>query len=373
MAVNELDGEHLVARMGGDEFMLLITSLKEARDVAVVAERVRKAVLAPIVVEGLTLEIGVSIGIATYPGNGVNAEELVVNADLAMYEAKRRGKNSYCFYDKQIGRAAQLSLEMGKLLRHALAREEMQLFVQPKFNLFDGQVVGAELLLRWDSPQLGFVPPKIFIAAAESSHLIYQIDEWVLKKTCRQINSWQRSGIFHAPVAINISAKQAGNPDLVDKVVRALEQYPVAAHTLELEITETSALANLETVAENIKGLKRLAVKVSLDDFGAGHSSLTLLKYCDIDTLKIDRGFVSELDTNTNARPIVETVISLARKLRVDVVAEGVETPQQAHMLKSIGCGSVQGYLFAPPMPISEFETFMRGDGLDKAGGRREI
>jgi len=369
VALDERGGERLVARMGGDEFMLLVGGLHDPADVVVVAERVRRAVLAPIVIDEQSLQVGVSIGIATYSGDGGNAEELVINADLAMYEAKKRGKNSYCFFDEEIGRAAQLNLQMDKLLRNALQHDELELYLQPKFNLFSGEVSGAEVLLRWNSPQLGFVSPDEFITAAENSNLIYELDKWVLEKTCLQINSWQRRGVCQIPIAMNISAKQAGNHDLIHKVERALELSPIAANSLELEITETSALAHLETVADNIRGLKKLSVKVALDDFGAGHSSLSLLKHCDIDTLKIDRGFITEMETKDNARAIVETVISLAKKLRVEVIAEGVETDQQADMLRDIGCGSVQGYLFARPMPLVEFEAFMRGEKLDKASG----
>ncbi|MGS2722335.1 EAL domain-containing protein [Porticoccus sp. GXU_MW_L64] len=360
VALNRSGGESVVARMGGDEFMLLLSGLRHPSDAGIVAERIRKAVLEPVVIEGQSLNVGVSIGIASYPGTAKTAEDLTINADLAMYEAKKSGKNSYCFFDEDVGIAAQQNLKIENLLRQALREDKLDLYLQPKFLISTGKLSGAEVLLRWNSEELGFVLPGVFIPVAENSNLICDLDHWVLEKTCQLINRWQRDNIFTLPISMNISAKLAGSKDLVGAVEKTLEKYPLLERSLELEITETSVIENFDNVAINIHGLKALFVKVALDDFGAGHSSLSLLKHCDVDTLKIDRGFVGEMESVKNSRSIVESLILLSKKINVEVVAEGVETESQLKILKDINCCCAQGYLLARPMPLSDFEDFAK-------------
>ena len=305
------------------------------------------------------IEIGVSIGIAVFPENGESAEELTVKADLAMYEAKNRGKNNYCFFSADLEEAVKLDAETESALRHAIQNDDLELYYQPKYDLDTRQVVGAEALLRWRHPELGQMSPDRFVPLAENSDLIYDLDSWVLDSACRQIQHWLQSGVPVVPIAVNVSAKQAARSDLVKIVKENIEQANLPAFSLEVEITETSALADVKTVAENVQQLKELDVTVALDDFGAGHSSLSLLKYCRIDTLKIDRGFISELGQADRRDTIIGGVIALAQVLKVSVVAEGVEEEQQSAELRAMGCNYAQGYLFARPMPVDDFENFM--------------
>ena len=328
--------QHMVARMGGDEFMLIISDLQHSKQVEIVAERVRQTILDPIVIDGITIEIGVSIGIALYPDNGSSAEELVVNADLAMYEAKNRGKNNYCLFNDQLEDEVKLKLQIESELRNALINDELELFYQPKFNIEDLNMVGAEALLRWHSPTLGPVSPAQFIPIAENSGLIYEIDEWVIRRACKQFSEWISKGFNPLPLAVNVSAKQAARGDLARKIQTAIECSNLPPYSLEIEITETSAISNMQLVAENIRTLKDLKVTVALDDFGAGHSSLSLLKYCDIDTLKIDRGFLSELN-NQDSKPIYKAVIELAKTLNIQTVAEGIEQQSELETLRKNG------------------------------------
>ena len=355
----DLQGQHLVARMGGDEFMLVINDLQKAGQVELIAERVRETILEPIDIDGTAIEIGVSIGIAIYPKDGENSEKLVVNADLAMYEAKNRGKNNYCLFNEQLEHTASLNLQIESALRNALNQDQFELYYQPKFDIYSGVVNGAEALIRWEHPVLGKVSPAQFIPVAEHSNLIYEIDEWVMHHACEQIHKWSTAGLELLPIAINISAKQAARGNLIEKIEQAIKQFEIPDFGLEVEITETSALSDIKIVAENIRALRKLNVTVALDDFGAGHSSLSLLKYCEIDTLKIDRGFLTELASNSN-KPIYKAVIELAKVLQMQTVAEGIEQQSELDSLKLMGCRVAQGYLLARPMPASQFEAYLR-------------
>lgn len=351
-----LSGQHLVARMGGDEFMLIVTDLGGVENAEIIAERVRTTVLEPIEIDETKLEIGVSIGISIYPKDSHSAEELIINADLAMYEAKSRGKNNYCLFRSDLENAARRNLQLESALRNAIIHDELELVYQPKYDLATQEMAGAEALLRWTSPKFGMVSPAEFIPVAEQSGLIFDIDEWVMRKACRQIRQWIDLGYRQLPIAINISAKLAARTDLIDKVRAAIESAELPDYSLEVEITETSALSNMQLVAENIRVLKDLKVSVALDDFGAGHSSLALLKYCEIDTLKIDRGFLSELGDVTS-KPIYRAVIELARVLNMKTVAEGIEKTAELELLRDMGCDLAQGFLLAKPMSVSDYET----------------
>jgi len=355
----EIQGQHLVARMGGDEFMLVINDLQKTGQVELIAERVRKTILEPIDIDGTAVEIGVSIGIAIYPKDGENSEKLVVNADLAMYEAKNRGKNNYCLFSENLEHTARLNIKIESALRDALNHNQFELYYQPKFDIYSGEVNGAEALLRWEHPVLGIVSPAQFIPVAEHSNLIYDIDEWVIHHACEQIHKWSTSDLELLPIAINISAKQAARGNLIEKIEHAINQFEIPDYGLEVEITETSALSDIKIVAENIRALRQLNVTVALDDFGAGHSSLSLLKYCEIDTLKIDRGFLTEL-TSSSDKPIYKAVIELAKVLQMQTVAEGIEQESELETLKLMGCRVGQGYLLARPMPASQFEAYLR-------------
>jgi|GEM_PF-1217401 len=330
-------GEDLVARMGGDEFMLVISDLNGTSGAAAIAERVRKTILRPIDLHGTGIEIGVSIGIAVYPDNGATADELIVKADLAMYEAKNRDKNNYCFYNTELEEAARLDAEIETALRQALHNGELELYFQPKYDIGTGTIVGAEALLRWQHPEFGWISPARFVPLAEHSDLIYELDQWVIQESCRQIRLWREAGTPVTPIAINIPAKLAAHGSLVGIVRAAVKANSLPPYSVELEITETSALKNIESVAENIRQVRESSVTVALDDFGAGHSSLSLLKFCQIDSLKIDRGFISELNQEGTRTTIISGVIAMAQVLELSVVAEGVEEEAQLRELKKNG------------------------------------
>jgi diguanylate cyclase (GGDEF)-like protein len=359
---NLAEGEHMVARMGGDEFMLIIPDLGNVEDSCVIAERISSSVIQPVKLRDNTIEIGVSIGIAIYPDNGSTAEELTINADLAMYEAKARGKNTYCFFDSQLEVEARRNLELEKALHLAIDEDQFELHFQPKFSADTGSITGGEALLRWTSPTMGSVSPDDFVPLAEKSELICKIDHWVIESACKQISQWRAAGLVMIPIAVNISARQASRGDLVEKISAALARYDLPAHSIEVEITETAALSNIEVVAENIRALKACSVSVALDDFGAGHSSLTLLKYCDIDTLKIDRVFIAGLSSMNRDNSIIAGIIALARVLNIETVAEGVEQEFELDALREMGCDVIQGYLLGRPMPAAKFIELLNAE-----------
>ena len=359
----ELQNKNLVARMGGDEFMIIIPQIKNIADLTFIAERLRKSVLAPLTISGSKIEVGVSIGISIFPNDGLTTEELVINADLAMYEAKKNGKNNYCFFNKNLGDGAKHSTDIINALKNVLNNEscgDLDISFQPKFDINHLQMVGAEALIRWDDTFLGSIPPEKFIPLAENNDLICQIDAWVIKTVCQKVSRWMQAGYQMVPISINVSAKQAARSDLVTIVGRVIKAENIPPHLVELEITETSALSSVEVVAENIRLLKNMGISVAVDDFGAGHASLSLFKLCEIDTLKIDREFISELSDLDNKHTIIEGIIALAKVLNVKTVAEGVEQQIELDTLKRMGCDFVQGYLLAKPMTAEGFAEMIK-------------
>lgn len=357
----DMSAHPMVARMGGDEFMLIIPGLESLDEVANIAERVRRAVLDPMEIDGKKIEIGVSIGVALYPEDGTNSEQIIVNADLAMYEAKSKGKNNYRFFEPKMQELLTRRMTIEKELQQLIIRDpsnELSFHFQPKFNLRTDQMVGAEALLRWHSQTLGILSPEEFIPIAESSPLIYQLDHWVINTVCRQMSEWRQQNIRMVPTAVNISAKFAGDKNLVDLVEKALHLHNIPPALLELEITETSALTRMSTVADNIKRLKALGVRVAIDDFGAGNASLSLFRICKVDTLKIDRAFVNDLAEDQSAATL-KGIFALATQLDVDVVAEGIESNNQVEALKAIGCNLGQGFLLSKSMTASAFKNYL--------------
>ena len=264
------DSEPLVARMGGDEFMLVISDITDAQQAAIVADRVRETILAPIEILGTGVEIGVSVGIALYPDNGSSTDELITNADLAMYEAKGRGKNNYCFFNAELEAAAKFNLAVESALRDALEHDSLRLDYQPKYDTVSGELKGAEALLRWSSDEFGDLSPARFLPIAEGSELIFAVDEWVLSRVSTQIREWLEAGLQMVPIAVNISTKQAVSPDFADKVRAVIERAALPDYSLEVEITEASALSDILPVAKNLRALREMCVAVALDDFGSG-------------------------------------------------------------------------------------------------------
>ena len=342
--------EDTVARIGGDEFTIILSELRHPEDAVTVAEKIIAAVQKPLPVGEASMEVSASIGIAIYPVDGTDPESLLRNADSAMYRAKESGRNTYQLCtDEMKGRALQrLSLETR--LRKAINDEQLLLHYQPQVNLADGKVIGAEALLRWDDPEHGLVYPASFIPVAEESRLILPIGDWVLRTACTQMRAWRDAGVPIPRIAVNLSARQFQQHDLVASVRRALEEARVDAKALEIEITETTAMANAEATIETLHALRELGVSISIDDFGTGYSSLNYLKRFPITCVKIDASFVRDMNRSDGDAAIVSAVIAIARSLRLRVIAEGVETEEQLTLLRRRRCDAAQGHYFSRPV-----------------------
>jgi|APLak6261680187_1056133.scaffolds.fasta_scaffold00947_1 diguanylate cyclase (GGDEF)-like protein/PAS domain S-box-containing protein len=349
-----------VARLGGDEFVVVMADVAHEDDVAPLVRNLLGLLAHDITVAGHDVVATASVGVALYPRDGEEAESLLKNADVAMYRAKDLGRNSFQFYTPEMNVRTLQRLELETALRHALERNELVLFYQPKVELQRGQMVGAEALIRWRHPRLGMVSPADFIPLAEETGLIVPIGKWVIETACNQIKAWQNEGLPDISVAVNLSACQFEQEDLPRVVAQALHLSKVQAHCLELELTESAVMQNPERTVATLRELKSIGVRLSLDDFGTGYSSLNYLKRFPIDTLKIDQSFVRDITIDADGAAIAVAVVSLAHSLRLSVVAEGVETEAQLNYLRRHSCDEMQGYYFSRPLPADEFAALLR-------------
>ena len=349
-----------VSRQGGDEFVILLSEVTHAQDAAVSAEKILMALSTPHRIDQHDLHVTASIGIATYPDDGTEAETLMKHADFAMYHAKDNGRNNYQFFtpDMNVRAVERQSLENG--LRHALERQEFVLHYQPTINLETGAIVGVEALIRWRHPQRGLVPPAQFMPVAEECGFIVAIGRWVLREACRQARAWQDAGLPPIRIAINVSAAELRDKDFVAGVSAILTETGLEPRYLELELTETFLMQDSTSTAAVLQALKDMGVQLALDDFGTGYSSLSHLKRFPIDTLKIDRSFVRDLTTDADDASIVSAVISMGKSLHMRVVAEGVESREQVAFLHEQSCPEGQGYYFSRPMVAKEFAKLLR-------------
>jgi EAL domain-containing protein (putative c-di-GMP-specific phosphodiesterase class I) len=311
-------------------------------------------------VEGHRLSISASVGIALYPDHGETLEDLLQNAENALYQAKKDGGNSYRFFTEEMGRDAVRKMEMQTSLRTALANGEMDVYYQPKIELKSGNIVGAEALLRWSNPKWGRVSPAEFIPCAEETGLIHPIGKWVLNTVCAQIRKWNQGELGEVHVSINLSGHQFLDKNLKRIVAEAIRTNGIPARLIELEITESILMGNVNNAVLVLKAFKEIGVTISLDDFGTGYSSLSYLKNLPIDTLKIDKSFVDEVHLNANDAAIALTIIALSRNLGLQVVAEGVENAEQYAFLQRNGCDLIQGFYIGKPLPADEFAEFVR-------------
>jgi len=351
-----------LARLGGDEFTVLLPRLHHSQDVAPIAGKIIDAVRYPFQIEGRELYITTSIGISVYPEDGSDAETLIKNADTAMYQAKELGRDNYQLFNASVNAKAlqRIALEHG--LRRALANDELHMHYQPIFDLRTNRITGMEALLRWEHPHMGSIPPGVFIPIAEATGGMAPIGAWALREACRQAKAWHDAGHRTLLLAVNLSVTQLQQTDLVATVRSVLEQTRFPARLLELEITESGAMHNPETSIRVLYDLKKLGLRISLDDFGTGHSSLSYLKRFPVDTLKIDQSFVHDTTSDPDAAAIVTAIIAMAHSLRLKVIAEGVEFTEQANFLRRHGCDQMQGYLITPPVPAAQFlEIVERG------------
>jgi diguanylate cyclase (GGDEF)-like protein/PAS domain S-box-containing protein len=359
-----LRAEDTLARLGGDEFVVLLERIQEPRDAAIVARTLLEALAQPFVLShGNEVFIGASIGISLYPDDGRSDSELIMHADVAMYQAKDQGRNAFGFYTRELTDNANQRLEMETKLRRALERGEFVLHFQPQVSLPDGELIGAEVLVRWQHPGQGLIPPNQFIPLAEETGLIVPIGEWVLLEACLQWARWRKAGLAPITLAVNISPRQFRQQDLVKVVQSILDETGVPAAALELELTEGALMHQGEAAENTLRDLKRLGVALAIDDFGTGYSSLAYLKRFPLDQLKIDQSFVRDIALDTSDRELVSTIIAMARKLRLKVLAEGVETADQHAYLLEQGCDAYQGYLYSRPLPAAAFETLLAGRG----------
>jgi len=356
-----LRASDLLARFGGDEFVVLLEELPPEGYVATVAAHLLEALAVPMRIRNQEFGVTASIGIATYPQDGHDAQTLQKNADIAMYRAKDQGRNGYCLYAPQSNTNSLERLTMEAQLRRALARDELELHYQPKQDIATGGVTGMEALLRWRHPELGMVPPAQFIPLAEETGLIVPIGEWVLQTACAQAALLRsREGLPTLRVAVNLSARQFTEDSLIQLVSEVLDDTGLGADALELEITESLVMQNPEQTAKLLVLLKEMGVHLAMDDFGTGYSSLAYLKRFPIDSIKIDRSFIQGLPGDVDDATITQAVIAMAHSLRLRACAEGVETKQQLQFLREQGCDEVQGYYFSRPLPFDRFVEYMR-------------
>jgi diguanylate cyclase (GGDEF)-like protein len=358
-----------VSRLGGDEFTVIVQDLASTEDAALVGQRILDALDRPCRIRDTELHVSASIGIAMYPGPDVDLDGLIRHGDMAMYRSKLRGRGTYSFFSGEMSAEVAARLALENDLRRAVDRGEFVLHYQPKADLASGVITGVEALIRWDCPGRGLIPPDRFIGLLEDSALILPVGAWALRTACADLAAWDRAGLAPLNMAVNLSARQFRQPFLARFVLDTLHDQGLAPQRLELELTESLLLEDSAATREVLGALAALGVRVAMDDFGTGHSSLSYLKRFDIDTLKIDRSFVAELPHDSEDLAIAAAIVAMGRTLQMKVVAEGVETEAQAECLARLGCDEVQGYLLSRPLPAAQLVAWMRERST--AGGRR--
>jgi diguanylate cyclase (GGDEF)-like protein len=358
---HRLRDEDMLGRLGGDEFLIVLDHSQRPEDAANVAKDLIGLLDQPFKLPGQKdVYIGASIGISIFPQDAKDATQLVQHADAAMYQAKEQGRNTFRFYTPALTDAVNQRMDMESRVRRALSNEEFVLHYQPQVDSRSDTIVGCEALLRWDDPDSGLVAPADFIPLAEDTGLIIPLGDWVLRTACAQHKAWIDAGFTELSMAINLSARQLQQSNIVSRIAETIEQYGLPAGQVKLEITESMIMGHGEETAELLAAIKSLGVGLSIDDFGTGYSSLAYLKRFPIDELKIDRGFVRDIPDDENDAEIAATIIAMAHNLKLRVVAEGVETREQADFLSRHGCQHYQGYLFRPPISAADFGELLR-------------
>jgi len=355
-----LRSSDVVARLGGDEFVVLLQEVKDAEQIAIAARKLLSAAMKPIVVLGQECRVTASIGICMYPAHAQDEQSLMKNADIAMYLAKEQGKNNFQFFSEDIRAHSLERLTLESSLRHALEREEFSLHYQAKLDLKTHEITGVEALLRWQHPDLGLVAPSRFLPVAEETGLIVPIGRWVLKTACAQNLAWQREGLPPVRVAVNLSARQFADEDLAGDILAALKESGMKAELLEIELTESMVMQNQERAVTVLAAIKQLGVRISLADFGIGYSLLAQIKRYPIDTLKVGRSLIRDLEGNVEDRAITGSIIAMGKTLSLTVVAEGVETQEQQRFLADHACDAMQGSYFSKPIGGEQFAGFLR-------------
>ncbi|MEB3310717.1 MAG: EAL domain-containing protein [Snowella sp.] len=349
-----------LCRWGGDEFCVLLPHIKNADDTVKLTQRLFDKLRQPIEIESHEFHLKSSIGIAIYPQDGEDSETLLKNADTALHRTKKEGRNHYQFYNSSLGAEATLLLRLENLLDQAIARKQLSLQYQPQVNLKTGAVTGIEALLRWENPEVGFIPPAKFIPLAAKTDLIFQISKWVLKTACEQNLSWQKNGLPAFPVAVNLCAKEFHYPRLVETIAQTLAETGLDPHWLEIEITESTLRLDPTLAQKTLKDLKSLGVRIALDDFGTGYSALSYLKLFPLHTLKIDQHFIRDLRSNPHDLALISAILAMGRGYNLRIIAEGIENEYQLNTLRNLQCEEAQGYWFSRPLKTKEATQFLQ-------------
>lgn len=356
---NVVRSNDTVSRLGGDEFVLLLSEVGEINTLIPKIEEIRAVIAAPYKIEGKDLEISTSIGISLYPEDGEDSDTLILNADSAMYQAKENGRNRFYFYKEAMRKQVSSRQVVQKDISTALRNQEFELFYQAQINLRDGAISGVEAFIRWRHPVNGVLSPERFIPAAEESGAIIPIGRWVLQEACRQAQAWVKDGLDFNVIAVNISVREFDDHEFLDHVCKVLQDTGLAADRLELEITESVLMKNIQASVVTLHALRRMGIKISVDDFGTGYSSLSYLKRIPIDTMKIDQSFVSDISAS-NDDVLVKAMIAIGEKLHYKVIAEGVETLEQLNFLRENDCEAAQGFYLHSPMNGLDFTSVLK-------------
>jgi diguanylate cyclase (GGDEF)-like protein/PAS domain S-box-containing protein len=351
-----------VARLSGDEFVVILSEHADQKLAPEIVQRVMDSVAQPVMLGNKEFSVTCSIGVAVYPSEGTPADSLIEHADIAMYRAKKLGRNNFQFYSPAMNEESLERVRIEGALRNAVERKQFVLHYQPQVSLVSGRVVGMEALVRWNHPELGMVPPGRFVGVAEETGLIVEIGAWVMRAACAQNKAWQDAGLGKLRVAVNLSARQFGAAGLIDGIESVLHDTGLDPSCLEIELTESLFMSDVTPAVDLLHRMKALGIKLSIDDFGTGYSSLSYLSRFPIDVLKIDRSFVAQLTCDSSDAAIVTSIIALAHNLKLAVIAEGVETGEQLEYLRRHGCDQMQGYYFSRPLPADEFEQLLRQD-----------
>jgi diguanylate cyclase (GGDEF)-like protein len=364
-----------VARLGGDEFVVLLTELSDEQYAATVAQKIITSVAKPFMLLSQEFRVTASIGISTYPKDGPDEQTLTKNADIAMYQAKEDGKNNFQFYSERLNANSLERLTLESSLRHALERNEFQLYYQAKRDIATGQITGMEALLRWQHPDLGIVAPMQFIPVAEETGLIVPIGRWVLQTACLQNVTWQKQGLPRLKIAVNLTARQFSDEHLLRDIAAILKSTGMEASLLELEIHESLLIQDIEKTLRILTDLKTMGIKIAIDDFGTGYSSLATLQRFPLDTIKIDRSYIRDIATRSEDSNLTEAIIAMGKSLSLTVVAQGVETKEQADFLRQHACDEFQGFYFNKPMSADQFTELLQvqDTGVTLIGSRAQL
>lgn len=355
----QIANEHILARMGGDEFVCILQDLQNETEAEHIAQMIISDFSKPFVLHEIEIHISASIGISLFPFDGDDEEVLLTNADSAMYRAKKKGRNQYEKAKVEVNAGAFERLSIENYLRKALENDEFSLHFQPQLDIKSEKIIGFEALLRWYHPDLGNIPPSDFIPIAEDTGLILPIGDWVLRQACLQVKEWEKVGFHSLRVAVNLSAQQFLQRNMVEKIKEVIKETSIRPQNLELEITERVVIHDIDSALSVLKQLKDIGVHISIDDFGTGYSSLNYLKRLPIHTLKIDRSFIFDIDTNPSSKALTSAITSMAHDLNLNVIAEGVETYDQLSYVKKSACDAIQGFYFSKPLQANAVIEFL--------------